>query len=131
MKLILIRLYGNMGTNGYLLHDKRVLCKTIELPWRNNQPSISCIPEGSYNLRERFSTRFGRHLEILNVPNRSHILFHPANNALRELRGCIAPVTELVGQGLGNYSGMAFRKLMDRVCPVLEQGELVTLKIQT
>jgi len=131
MKLILIRLYGNMGTNGYLLHDKRVLCKTIELPWRNNQPSISCIPEGSYNLRQRFSKRFGRHLEILNVPNRSLILFHPANNALRELRGCIAPVTELVGQGLGNYSRKAFRKLMDRVNPILEQGELITLKIQT
>lgn len=131
MQLILIRLYGNMGTNGYLIHGKKVLCKTIELPWRNNQQSISCIPEGSYKLMKRFSKRFGRHLQIMDVPNRSNILFHPANCAIRELKGCIAPVSELVGQGLGNFSRMAFRKMMDLVIPVLDKGEFVTLKIQT
>ena len=139
MQLILIRLYGNMGTNGYLIHGKKVLCKTIELPWRSNLTSKSCIPEGVYKIGKRFSTHFGRHLEILNVPNRSNILFHPANNALRELRGCIAPVMELVGEGMGLESRKAFRKLMDLVKPVLDRNdgkapdhsEIVTLKIQS
>lgn len=131
MKLTLIRLYGNLGTNGFLIANKQLICKTIELPWRNNQPSVSCIPEGKYVLRLRDSERFGRHLEIIDVPKRSLILFHPANDALRELRGCIAPVTELVGQGMGTESRLAFRKLMDRLTPVLLNEELVTLNIQT
>jgi hypothetical protein len=131
MELTLIRLYGNLGTNGYLIHNKRVLCKTIELPWKGNRLSESCIPEGKYRLRERYSARFGRHLEICEVPNRSLILFHPANNALRELRGCIAPVTELVGEGKGILSRQAFRRLMELVIPALELEELITLKIQT
>jgi hypothetical protein len=25
-----------------------LVCKTLELPWRNNQRSVSCIPEGEY-----------------------------------------------------------------------------------
>lgn len=131
MKLTLIRLYGNLGTNGFLIANKQLICKTIELPWRNNQPSVSCIPEGKYVLQLRDSERFGRHLEIIDVPKRSLILFHPANDALRELRGCIAPVTELVGQGMGTESRLAFRKLMDRLTPVLLNEELVTLNIQT
>jgi hypothetical protein len=35
-------------------------------------------------------------LEVIDVKNRKLILFHPANNALKELNGCIAPVTKLV-----------------------------------
>lgn len=131
MELTLIRLYGNLGTNGYLIHNKTVLCKTIELPWKSNRISESCIPEGKYTLRDRFSTRFGRHLEIVNVPNRNLILFHPANNAMRELRGCIGPVSELIGEGLGLNSRMAFRKVMDLALPILDSGKLITLKIQT
>lgn len=131
MELTLIRTYGNMGTNGYLIHKKQLICKTIELPWRSNLPSVSCIPEGKYPIWPRSSPRFGRHLEIIDVPDRDLILFHPANNALRELRGCIAPVMELVGEGMGIRSREAFRKLMDRVTPALENDELLTLKIQT
>ena len=131
MELKLIRIYGQMGTNGYLIHDKEVVCKTIELPWRQNKPSVSCIPEGEYKVRQRRSARFERHLEILDVPNRSFILFHPANVAWKELRGCIAPVMELTGEGMGLQSRVAMRKLMDLALPILDKGELLTLKIQT
>jgi hypothetical protein len=72
---------------------------TIELPWKNNQAGVSCIPEGKYDLVKRWSPKFGSHLQILNVPGRELILIHPANDALLELRGCIAPVCLLTGAG--------------------------------
>jgi len=131
MKLKLIRIYGQMGTNGYLIHEREVVCKTIELPWKQNQPSVSCIPEGEYRIRKRRSARFGLHLEVVDVPNRSYILFHPANVAWKELRGCIAPVMELSGEGMGLYSRVAMQRLMDLARPILENGQLLTLKIQT
>ncbi len=129
MHLRLIRIYGSTGTNGYLVANHKVICKTIELPWNGNQRSVSCIPEGKYTLRERYSPRFGRHLEILNVPGRDLILIHPANDARKELRGCIAPVSELIGPGMGVKSRAATLQLLDLVLPVLEQGKLVTITI--
>jgi Family of unknown function (DUF5675) len=33
--------------------------------------------------------KFGRHLQVMNVSGREYILIHPANEALRELKGCI------------------------------------------
>ena len=131
MHLTLIRIYGSTGTNGYLIAEGKLICKTIELPWKSNVRSVSCIPEGKYSISDRYSPRFGRHLEVMDVPNRDLILFHPANDARRELRGCIAPVTELIGPGMGLCSKQAFRKLLDRVLPVLDNDELVTLIIQT
>jgi|SRR5690554_4466738 len=131
MRLTLIRIYGNTGTNGYLIAHGKLICKTIELPWKSNIPSASCIPEGKYTIRERYSPRFGRHLEVLEVPKRELILFHPANDARRELRGCIAPVTELIGPGMGLNSKEAMQRLLDCVLPVLENREVITLIIQT
>lgn len=129
MRLSLIRIYGSTGTNGYLIHGKELICKTIELPWFNNKRSISCIPEGIYHLVDRYSQRFGRHLLVKDVPARDHILFHPANDAKRELRGCIAPVSKHTGPGRGTQSRVAMRKLLDRVLQVLERQEQIILNI--
>jgi Family of unknown function (DUF5675) len=52
----------------------------IELPWKKNQAGVSCIPEGEYGLAKRWSFKFGRHLQILNVPGREYILIHLAIN---------------------------------------------------
>ena len=131
MRLTLIRIYGSTGTNGYLIAQGKLICKTIELPWKSNIRSSSCIPEGKYTIRDRYSPRFGRHLEVIDVPNRDLILFHPANDARRELRGCIAPVSELIGPGMGINSRKAMLRLLDCVLPVLDNGELITLIIQT
>lgn len=131
MQLTIIRIYGSTGTNGYLICNKQLISKTIELPWKRNIQSESCIPEGIYSLKERYSPRFGRHLEVMDVPNRDLILFHPANDARRELRGCIAPVSELIGPGMGIKSRLAMSKLMDLVIPILDCNDCLTLKIQT
>ena len=127
MEILLERMYFPEGTTGVLSFEGTEICKTIELPWRNNQKRISCIPEGKYKIRKRFSAKFKWHLELTNVKNRSFILIHPANNALKELNGCIAPVTQITGEGRGNESRKAFEKLKKLVFPYLESGFVVEL----
>ena len=65
------------------------------------------------------------------MPDRSYILFHPANNALKELRGCIAPVTDHTGPGRGTQSRIAMAKLMKLFSECLEKSEPVFLTIQS
>ncbi len=90
-----------------------LLCYTIELPWLNNQRQISCIPEGSYELVKRYSPKFGWHLHLQGVKGRDMILIHPANNAIIELRGCIAPVSVHTAWGMGLASRRAMQILME------------------
>jgi hypothetical protein len=131
MVLRLLRTYFPDGTNGKLECEGKFICKTIELPWKNNETKVSCILEGKYFIKKRYSKKFQWHLEIINVKNRSLILFHPANNALQELNGCIAPVTKLSGPGLGLMSRKAFSKLKNLVYKALENSESVTLIIES
>ena len=131
MVLLLSRTYFPEGTNGKLECEGKLICKTIELPWKMNETKVSCIPEGKYFIKKRYSNKFQWHLEIINVKNRSLILFHPANNALQELNGCIAPVTKLSGPGLGLMSRKAFSKLKNLVNPILDKNESVVLIVQS
>jgi len=70
-------------------------------------------------------------LEFIEVKNRSLILFHPANNALKELNGCIAPVTKISGAGLGLQSRKAFTKLRTIVYKALDEKQEVVLIIKS
>ena len=130
MKLVLVREYLPMGTNGILSLDSMALCHTIELPWKENRKQVSCIPEGEYEVTKRFSEKFKWHLQILNVPGRDLILIHPANNALKELKGCIAPVTSITGPGTGQQSRIVFNKLITLIYTVLNKNETVLLTIK-
>jgi hypothetical protein len=130
MELVLIRTYFPDGTNGKLECDGKFICYTIELPWKNNEKRVSCIPEGKYFIRKRYSPKFKWHLEVVDVENRSLILFHPANNALKELNGCIAPVTKLSGSGLGLLSRKAFEKLKKLVYEAIDRKESVVLIVE-
>ena len=135
MELTLNRIISSWkGTNGYLVeqikpHLEKEICKTIELPWLKNAIGASCIPNGRYELHVRHSEHLGYHLILDNVPERSLILIHPANDALKELRGCIAPVTSFNGVGNGNSSRAAMTKLMEAVAPAFRIGDHVFLTI--
>ena len=131
MVLILSRTYFPEGTNGKLECEGKFICLTIENAWKNNQTKVSCIPEGKYFIKKRYSKKFQWHLEILDVKNRKLILFHPANNAMQELNGCIAPVTKISGPGLGLMSRKAFSKLKTLVFKVLDQDEEVSIIIKS
>ncbi|MBF2709994.1 DUF5675 family protein [Flavobacterium soyangense] len=131
MVLSIARTYFPEGTNGKLECEGKLICNTIELPWKNNETKVSCIPEGKYFIKKRYSKKFQWHLEVTNVVNRSLILFHPANNALQELNGCIAPVTKLSGPGLGLMSRKAFAKLKYLVYKAIDQKESVELIVES
>lgn len=100
---MLIRLRrSDHGTEGLLI-CRNFHCYSMELPWRDNQRNISCIPEGNYPAHIRISPKFGRVYWILEVPERAYILIHSGNWAgdiTKGLKthtyGCIL---------LGKYSG--------------------------
>jgi hypothetical protein len=131
MILVLTRTYFPEGTNGVVQCEGTFICNIIELPWKNNEATVSCIPEGKYFIRKRYSNKFKWHLEVMDVESRKFILIHPANNALLELKGCIAPVTQFSGPGLGLMSRKAYYKLKESVYKVLDRDEEVSLIVQS
>lgn len=131
MVLELSRTYFPEGTNGKLECEGKLICYTIELPWKNNETKVSCISEGKYFIRKRYSNKFKWHLEVADVKSRNFILFHPANNALKELNGCIAPVTKISGAGLGLLSRKAFAKLKTIVYKALDEKQRVLIIIKS
>jgi hypothetical protein len=131
MELELIRTYYPEGTNGKILYQDRLMTYTIELPWKNNHARVSCIPEGRYELVKRWSLKFNRHLQVMDVPRREYILIHPANAALHELKGCIAPVCCITGAGKGLRSRMALETLTSLVYGAMDRHEQVFLMIKS
>lgn len=92
-----------------------IIAKTLELPWLDNQRSVSCIPEGKYkvlkmppipgdNPNTPVDESGGRHprpywhFRLPSVPGRSGILIHRGTNPAHS-QGCI-----LVGSRFGNYN---------------------------
>lgn len=92
-------------------------CYTIERPWEDNKPYVSCIPPKPYEREEyevdvlESSPAFNyKHLWIRGVPNRTVIKVHIANRA-PELNGCIAPGLDY-SNGQVLRSGDAMKELM-------------------
>lgn len=85
----LTRLKTNLnGTFGEIRLPSGKIISTLELPWKNNQRQISCIPAAVYQCGVVNSPKFGRVYQVKNVPNRSHILIH-AGNWVKDTSGCI------------------------------------------
>jgi hypothetical protein len=107
--MIIVRKYEDDGTFGKLSY-KGLELDTLELPDKENEPNISCIPEGEYNLVLWESPKFGQVIKIQNVIARSDILIH-AGNTLGDTQGCI-----LVGVRAGNRlvaSKLTLEKLLN------------------
>lgn len=95
---------GTFGTlrvyeGGALLYS----CFTGELPNRDNQQSMSCIPIGRYTCQPWHSKKYPNHYNVMRVPGREAILIHEGNfcgdrakGYKRNVAGCI-----LVGRALG------------------------------
>lgn len=97
---------SNQGTRGILFFED-FNCQTLELPWRENQRNVSCIPAGDYKVKVRISPRYGQVYWITEVKNRSFILIHSGNWAgdvkkgyKTHVNGCI-----LLGQKRGLLQG--------------------------
>ena len=98
--MILKRIWEtDTATYGVLIDDVP-FAVTLELPWRNNQRDISCIPAGIYCCQKIMSPHFGEVFSFINVPGRKDILIHKGNLDI-ETKGCI-----LVGEQFEKF----FRK---------------------
>ncbi len=62
----------------------------IELPYLDNRRSVSCVPSGIYTFQKIVRPNGDEAIEILNVPNRTHILAH-SGNYMQDTGGCILP----------------------------------------
>lgn len=105
---------NDIRTLGSLFIDGDRLCETLELPWRDNQRGISCIPEGKYECKLAPSPSRGYSVYWLqNVPGRQDVQIH-IGNFPKDIRGCI-----LVGEHRGVdqvvHSKRAFDKFMARM----------------
>lgn len=69
------------GTPGIFTSDKGFTCRTLELPWKDNESNISCIPAGTYLCTYRYSKKYSRHYLLHNVDGRTYILTHSGNLA--------------------------------------------------
>ena len=78
--LILRDEFTDKSTIGKLYLDAEMFCYTLELPYLDNQRSISCIPVGEYKVRLRTAkesaSRDYLHLLVQDVTGRSYILVH-------------------------------------------------------
>ena len=69
---------------------------TLELPWRDNHPTESCVQGGEYLCKKYPSEKFGERYILTGVPDRDGILIHPGNYPWNT-EGCI-----LLGTGPGS-----------------------------
>ncbi len=111
---------SDQGTFGKIrIGDKTFF--TGELPWRDNQPNISCIPAGTYYCQWTMSHRFKRFMyQVDDVNERTGIRIHAANfmgdatlGFRKHLSGCIAlgeRMAEMGGQKALIISAPAVRK---------------------
>lgn len=99
----------------------------LERPWLNNQPEISCIPEGEYDIGLYDSPHFGRVLpHVLDVPAREYILIHPANWPT-ELKGCLAPGMTRQPDAVFN-SKIAFEALFQKIKKAMDSWDKVRIR---
>lgn len=116
--LFLIRGNSNKkGTFGTIYSSEGLpICNSLELPWINNTPFISCVPGNIVYKMKRAVRHKGKKTErivweLIDVPGgRDRCQLHPANY-ISQLQGCIAPATywdmTAGGEVMGCRSGAA------------------------
>jgi hypothetical protein len=128
MVIELQRLYRDAWTDGMIFIKGILLCRSIELRWANNERNVSCVPEGVYPVAIIQHPKFGECLQVSGVKGRSGILVHVANDAQKELRGCIAPVFSLSGNGKGQHSRLALNYVIENLKISGEKEHFIDIK---
>lgn len=92
---------------------------TLELPWLNNQRNISCIPEGIYTVRKRYSPKYKNHLHVIGTRGREWILIHHGN-FYSDIRGCI-----LVGDNHTDIDGDGYKDVTNSIATMEKIMDIV------
>ena len=126
--LRITRKYRDDSTTGDMTYGD-FECKTLELPWLDNQTNISCIPEGIYDCIKTVSGKFGECIAVQGVDGRTYIRIHKGNFT-RQILGCVLvgeKSYDFDGDGIPDVTSSAktLRKLLD-VLPVRFQLEVTS-----
>jgi hypothetical protein len=95
-------------TRGSISVAGQWVCHTLELPWRDNDRSVSCIPAGVYPCEWTLTYAIPR-ARVRDVPGRVGIQIH-VGNSTREISGCILAGMAWAGRNLV-HSKMAMLEL--------------------
>ncbi len=128
-RLVRIRDNGN-ATYGiwtvYLGAEKLLDLVTLEPSDFFNLKYVSCIPEGTYLLKKRWSKKYGHHFILEDVDGRTYILVH-SGNLFQDTEGCI-----IVGEYFGYVNGDAIldvkgsKRALERLNEILpDESEIV------
>jgi hypothetical protein len=102
--------------------------KTLELPWKDNERKVSCIPIGKYDVVKRKSPKYGNHFHVQDVPNRDMILIH-SGNYISDILGCILPGRNPADINNDGYSDVTHSKQtmaeLNKILP--EKFKLISL----
>lgn len=139
LRVVLTRTSSNLqGTAGVLTVRNGDAVKTwytLELPWLNNSPGVSCIPAGSYRCQQTMSPKYRKLLYLVEaVPRRSGIRIHSANFAGSvkhgykcDLLGCIALGKQL--SVIGGQLTLTSSRVAMREFERFTEGKTFTLEI--
>ena len=107
----------------------------VEKPWRDNQPYISCIPEGIYYAERYESPTEGRGIvwQFNHVPGRTHIQIHKGNWE-SDVVGCIAPGKRLgslpkKGEIVAEWCVLESSKAMQELTTLTAHLDSLTIEI--
>jgi hypothetical protein len=135
MRAVLIRLQDNGNqTVGelriYQGHELVFACFTLELPFRDNQKNISCIPKGTYLVKKRHDRRSRfkyPHLHIQDVPGRTWILVHRGNYSF-QIEGCLLVGNRLVDINRDGQLDVAnSRTTLDRLMEIVPESFILQI----
>lgn len=101
---------------------------TLELPWKDNQTDISCIPPGTYTYELYDSPKHGPVLLLLNVRGRTMIEMHKGNYT-RDILGCILPgdgIKYLDGDSIPDVTNST--NTLNRILKLAGESGQITIK---
>ena len=97
---------------------------TLEDPWLDNQPNVSCIPTGIFPVNITWSQRFKRYMpEIQNVSGRSGIRIHWGNTDA-DTTGCVLLGTVALSDDSIGHSKQAFGYFISWLYETLQDGRV-------
>jgi len=128
MRLVRLTKDPDIPTYGVLINEGIPYALTLERPWLDNMPNVSCIPCGIYKAIRHVSPRFGETFLLQDVPRRSEILFHTGNISYHS-SGCIL-VGESFNYVMGQQGITASKEGFKEFLSILEGRNEFTIEIE-
>lgn len=136
--------HPEMGVFGRLFLNGKMLAYTLEQPWNNNAPFVSCVPAGKYSLISFDSRKYGKTFALFNPElnvqvqqtgnknDRFACLFVHAANETTELKGCVAAglglgFADSDKDGIAHWSLTSSKIAVERVLDLCEAGDTVEI----